>query len=155
MGQEVPRQRWTSGELWWKLKKQLYGRRKAAKKFNELGMTLIFELHQDDFNVSGSNVELAWLQEDLGARLKLKLAEPMGPGSQYSYFRATRTRVDVDTIHIAPGETCIKNVLDIMGLGDNECKSMPTPIVQTRQKSDEDEPRLGEEDRRAYHRSPH
>ena len=29
---------------------------------------------------------------------------------------------------------------------------MPTPIVQTRQKSDEDEPRLGEEDRRAYHR---
>ena len=29
---------------------------------------------------------------------------------------------------------------------------MPTPIVQTRQKSDEDEPRLGEKDRRAYHR---
>ena len=45
-----------------------------------------------------------------------------------------------------------KNVLDILGLGENKCKSMPTPIVQTRQKSDEDEPRLGEEDRRAYHR---
>ena len=29
---------------------------------------------------------------------------------------------------------------------------MPTPTVQTRQKTDEDEPRLGEEDRRAYHR---
>ena len=29
---------------------------------------------------------------------------------------------------------------------------MPTPMVQTRQKSDNDEPRLGEEDRRAYHR---
>ena len=29
---------------------------------------------------------------------------------------------------------------------------MPTPMVQTRPKSDDDEPRLGEEDRRAYHR---
>ena len=29
---------------------------------------------------------------------------------------------------------------------------MPTPVVLTRQKSDEDEPRLGEGDRRAYHR---
>ena len=56
------------------------------------------------------------------------------------------------TIHIAPRETCVKNVLDILGLGDNKCKPMPTPTVQTRQKSDEDEPRLGEEDRRAYHR---
>ena len=76
----------------------------------------------------------------------------MGPGSQYSYFRATATWVDVDTIHIAPRETYIKNVLDILGLGENKCISMPTPIVQTRQKIDEDEPRLGEEDRRAYHR---
>ena len=83
---------------WWKLKRQLYGRRKAAKKFNEfvvaatdgLGIeqcpeqpshfrrpatTLIFQCHQDDFYVSGSNEELAWLQENLGARLKLKPAE--------------------------------------------------------------------------------
>ena len=105
----------------WKLKRQLYGRRKAAKKFHEFvmsatvglgvehcpeqpslfrrpGTTLIFECHQDDFHVSGINVELAWLQEHLGARLKLKLAEPMGPGSQCSYLRATRTRVVVDTI---------------------------------------------------------
>ena len=63
-----------------------------------------------------------------------------------------RTRIDADAIHIAPRETYIENVLDILGLGENKCKSMPTPIVQTRQKSDEDEPRLGEEDRRAYHR---
>ena len=70
-------------------------------------------------------------------------AEPMGPGSRYSYFRATRTRVDADTIHIAPRETYIKNVLDILGLGDNKCKPMPTSIVQTRQKSDEDEPKTG------------
>ena len=153
---------------WWKLEKQLYGRRKAAKKFNEFvvsatdslgleqcpeqpslfwrrGTTLIFFL-------SGSNVELAWLLERLAARLKLKPPEPMGPGSQDSYVRATRTRVDVDTIHFAPRQTYNKNVLDISGLGDNKCKPMPTPIVQTRQKSDEDEARLGEEDRRAYHR---
>ena len=106
---------------------QLYGRRNAAKKFNEVvvaasdglgidqcpeqpslfrrpGTTLIFECH-DDFYVSGSNVELAGLQENLGARLKLKPAEPMGSGSQYSHLRATRTRVDADTIHIAPRET--------------------------------------------------
>ena len=113
---------------------------------------MVFELHQDDFCVSGSNVELRWLQEHLGARLKLKPAEPMGPGSQYSYLPATRTRVDAETIHIAPRETCIQNVLDILGLGENQCKSMPTPMVQTRQKSDDDEPRHGEEDRRAYHR---
>ena len=159
-----------------KLKRQLYGRRKAAKKVNEFvvvtatdglgieqcpeqpslfrrpGTTLILEWHQDDFYVSGSNVELAWLQENLGARLKVKPAAPMGPGSQYSYLRATRTRIDADTIHIAPRETYSKNVLDILGLGDDKCKLVPTPIVQTRQKSDEDEPRLGEEDRRAYRR---
>ena len=98
-------------------------------------------------------MEVAWLQETLGARLKLKEAEPMGPRSQCSYLRATRTRIDAETIHITPRETYIKNVLDILGLGDNMCKNpMPTPIVQTGQKSDEDEPRLGEEDRRAYHR---
>ena len=76
----------------------------------------------------------------------------MGPGSQYSYLRATRTRIDADTIHIAPRETNVKNVLDILGLGDSKCKPMPTPIVQTREKSDEDEQRLGEQDRRACHR---
>ena len=76
-------------------------------------------------------MDLTWLQENLGARLKLKPAEPMGPGSQYSYLRATRTRVDADTIHTAPRETHIKNVLHILGLGDNECKSMPIPKVQT------------------------
>ena len=110
------------------------------------------ECHQDDFYVSGSNLELALLQENLGARLKLQPAEPMGPGSQYSHLRATRTSEDADTIHIAPRETYIKNVLDILGLGDNKCKPMPTRIVQTRQLSDEDEPRLGEGDRRAYRR---
>ena len=162
-------------DSWWKLKKQLYGRRKAAKKSDEFvvtaaidlgleqcpvqpslfrrpGTTLVFELHQDDFYVSGSNVELAWIQEHLGARLKLKPAEPMGPGSQYSYLRATRTKVDADTIHIAPRHTYIQSVVGILGLGENQCKSTPTPMVQTRQKSDIDEPRLGEEDRRAYHR---
>ena len=157
---------------WWARKRQLYGRREAAKKFNEFvvtatdglgieqcpkqsslfrrpGTTLIFECHQDDFHVSGRNVELAWLQEDLGARLKLKPAELMGRGSQYSHLHATRTRIDADTIHIAPRETFTKNVLDIL---DNKCKPMPTPKVQTHQKSDEDEPILGEEERRAYHR---
>ena len=96
-------------------------------------------------------MELAWLQENLGARLKLKPAELMGPGSQYSHLRA-RTRVDGDTIHFTPRETYIENVLHILGLGDIKCKLMRTPVVQTRQKSDEDEPRLGEEDRRAHHR---
>ena len=80
-------------------------------------------------------MELAWLQEHLGARLELKLAKPMGPGAQYSYLRATRTRINADTIHIAPRETYIKNVLDILGLGDNKRKPMPTPIVQMRQKT--------------------
>ena len=153
---------------WWKLKRQLYKRRKAPKKFNEFvvagtdglgieqcpeqpslsrrpGTTLIFECHQDDFYVSGSNVELARFQENLGARLKLN------PLSQWVQGHSTvismqQERVDADTIHIAPRETCIKNTLDILGLGDNKCKPMRTPIVQTRQKSDEDEPRLGEED---------
>ena len=86
--------------------------------------------HIDDFYVSGRNVELAWLQENVGARLKLKPAEPMGPISQYSHLRATRTRIDADTIHIAPRETYIKNVLGNLGLGDNKCKPMPTPIAQ-------------------------
>ena len=47
-------------------------------------------------------MELPWLQENLGARPKLKPAEPMGPGLQYSYLRATSMREDVDTFHIAP-----------------------------------------------------
>ena len=73
--------------------------------FRRPGTTLLFDLHQDDFYVSGSNGEWAWLQEHLGPRLKLKPSEPMGLDSQYSYFRATRTRVDADTTHIAPRET--------------------------------------------------
>ena len=85
-------------------------------------------------------------------RLKLKPAEPIGPGSQSSSLQATRTRVDADTFHSAPRETYTMNILDILGLGDNKCKSMPAPMVQTRKKSDEDEPRVGEEGRRAYHR---
>ena len=102
--------------------------------------------------MSGSNLELAWLQENLGARLKLKPAEPMVPGSQYSHLRATSFGIDANTMHTAPRETYVKNVLDILGLGDNKCKPMPTPMVQTREKSDQDERRLGDEDRRAYHR---
>ena len=86
-------------------------------------------------------------EDCFGARLKLKPAEPMGPGPQNSYLRATRTRVDAENIHFAPHGIYIKNVLAILGLGDNMCKPMPTRIVQTRQKSDEGEPRLGEEDR--------
>ena len=73
--------------------------------FQRPGTTLLFDLHQDDFYVSGSSVEWAWLQDHLGPRLKLKPAEPVGPGSQNSNFRATRTRVDADTTHIAPRET--------------------------------------------------
>ena len=86
----------------------------------------------------------------LGARHKLKPAR--ANGSQVTrHLRATRRRVHADTIYLSPRGTYIQNVLDILGLGDNQCKAMPTPTVQTRQKSDEDEPRLGE-DRRAYHR---
>ena len=154
MSAEVPRQRWTSGEplvgteetALWKTESCEEQCPEQPSLFRRPGTTLIFECHQEDFYVSGSFVELAWLQENLGARLKLKPAGPMGPGSKYSYFRATRTRVDADTIHIAPRETYIRNVLDILDLSDNKCKPMPTPIFQTRQKSDEDEPRLGEED---------
>ena len=112
----------------------------------------LLAIRNDDFYVSGSNLELAWLQENLGARLKLKPAEPMVPGSQYSHLRATSFGIDANTMHTAPRETYVKNVLDILGLGDNKCKPMPTPMVQTREKSDQDERRLGDEDRRAYHR---
>ena len=89
MGQEVPRQRWTSGE-------PLVGTEERAREreresfmedgklrrsatdglgikcpeqpslFRRPATTLIFECHQDDFHVSGSNVELAWLQENFG-----------------------------------------------------------------------------------------
>ena len=127
-------------------------REKAAKNFNEFvvsatvrlglkqcpeqsshfrpGTTLIFHIHQDDSKQCG--VDMA--QENLGVRLQLKPARPVGPGSQYSYLRATRTRADASTIHIAPREIYIKNVLDILRLGDNKCKSISTPTVQTRQK---------------------
>ena len=46
----------------------------------------------------------------------------MGPGSRYGYFRATRTRIDADTTHIAPRETYSKIVPDILGLGVNRCR---------------------------------
>ena len=99
--------------------------------FGRPGTTLIFELYQDDVCASGSTVELAWLQENLGAVPKPKPAELMGPGLQYSYPRTTRTRVHAETIHIAPRENYIMDILDVPGLGDNKCKPMPTPIVQT------------------------
>ena len=67
------------------------------------------------------------LQECFEARLTLKLAEPVGHGSQCIHLQATRTRVDVNTFHFATRATDIKTVLDILGLRDNEYKSMPTP----------------------------
>ena len=83
MGQEISCKRWSIGKSLVEAKeKQLYGRRKDAKKFNEFvvtatvglglercpeqpslfwrpGTTLIFDLHQEDFYVSWSSVELA------------------------------------------------------------------------------------------------
>ena len=143
----------------------LGGRRQAAKKFHEfvvsatvgLGLeqcpgqpslfrrpatALIFELHQDDFYVCVR--EQCMAPGTMGARLKLKLAEPVGPGSQYSDFRATRTRVDIDTIHIAPREISIRVSVTTSA---NRYASPDSPNAT---EIDEDEPRLGEEDRRAY-----
>ena len=134
---------------WWMLKRQLYGRQsfevqrvcRGSDRWSRHramprgAITLPTTRNSVDLRVpprryvSGSNLELAWLQETLGARLKLKPVEPRGAGSQCSYLRATRTRVDLDTNHIAPRETYIKDVLDILGLVDNKCKPMPTPIV--------------------------
>ena len=48
-------------------------------------------------------------------------------GSQYSCFRGTRTRIDADTFHIARRETYIKNVLDILGLGDKQVQTDADP----------------------------
>ena len=128
----------------WILNRQLYGKWKAAKKFNEFvvaasdgrnqavsraAITLQTTTNHIDLRVSPrrllrvrSHVDLVWLQENFGARLRVKPAEPMGPRSQYSYVRPTGTRIDADTVHIAPRETCIKNVLDILDLGDNKCQ---------------------------------
>ena len=64
---------------------------------------------------------LAWLQEKLRARLKLKPAEPMGPGITEQLRSVQREP------RIAPRETYFKNVLDILGLGNNKCKPMPDP----------------------------
>ena len=92
LGEEVPRQRSTSGAPrgnWRQLE--------SCKKFNEFVVTatdcigteqcreqpsrlrrprtaVIFECYQDDFFMSGSNVEVTWVQENLGARLKLNEA---------------------------------------------------------------------------------
>ena len=160
---------------WWELKRQLYGRRKAAKKFNEFVVTATDGLGIEHYPEQPSPLQTArnhidflsvtkttstcqralwnWRgSRESGCKAQLKPAEPMGPGSQYSYLRARRTRIDADTIHDAPRETYIKNILDILRLGDHKCKPMPTPIVQIRQKSDENEPRLGDGDRRSYHR---
>ena len=143
------------------LKRQLSGRRKAAKKFNEFvvtatdglgieqcpeqpslfrrpGTTLVFECHQDDLHVSGSNVDLAWLQENLGARLKLKPAEPMCPGSQCSYLRATRrerrlTQTPYIFYHVRlTSRTFWTSWVSVT----TSANPMLTSIVQTRQKSD-------------------
>ncbi|CAK0896486.1 unnamed protein product, partial [Prorocentrum cordatum] len=145
------------GRPWWKMKKQLYGKRKASKKFNQYvtdqtkmlgidqcpeqpstfrrpGSTLVFEVHQDDIYSSGSDTELKWLKENLAPVLKLKEANLMKVGSVYSYLRATRTGVDKHTIHIAPRPKYIEYILSELGLTD--CKDVPTPMVNARKRED-------------------
>ena len=75
--------------------RQLYGRRKAAKNVNEfvvseiVGLGLGLEQCPEQPSLfrrprTTLIAESAWLHAHLGARLKLKPAEPMGPRSQYS-----------------------------------------------------------------------
>ena len=140
----------------WKLKGQLYRRRKAAKKFNEfvvmatdgLGIEQlsraakepqIYECHQDDFYVSGSNVALAGLQENLGARLKLKPAEPLGPGSRSAVTSVRRER----------GLTRTPFTLDHVRLTS---RTFWTSWVSATTSANRCRPRLCEEARRPYHR---
>ena len=63
------------------LKRQLCGRRKAAKKFIEflVSATVVPNSLPETISMCQEAL-LAWPQENLGARLKLKLAEPTGPG---------------------------------------------------------------------------
>ena len=134
---------------WWKLKRQLHGRRKAAKKFNEFvvtatvglgldqcpeqpslfrrpGTTLIFELHQDDFGVG------------MASGTSGRAAQAEARRSTVSWVTVQLPQSDEnegDTIQIAPRETYIKKTSRTSWVSvttsANQCQS---PIVQTRQK---------------------
>ena len=144
---------------WWKLKRQLHGRRKAAKKLNEFvvtgtvglgldqcpeqpslfrrpGTTLIFELHQDDFGVGMASGTSGRAAQAEARRATVSWVTVQLPQSDEN---------EGDTIQIAPRETYIKNVQDILGFGDNKCKSMPIPDSPNATEKGEDEPGLGEE----------
>lgn len=151
--------------------KQLYGRRRASKKFNEFvadvltkcgmessvdapsvymfpGTALVLEVHQDDAYAGGTQEERTWLCETI--HMVIKASPVLGPGDVYSYLTAARHYLDVGSIHIMPRESYTKDIPKELVL--EECNPVPTPIVRTRRTEGLDTALLAPVDRTSYHR---
>ena len=153
----------------WRLKKQLYGRRKASQKFQEyvskvlqthgfercemmpqfhkhVERGIVLELHQDDFHAVGDAADLCWMRDQVKKNLMIKASQPIGPvfGNEtlvYSHLRCERILTKDGEVLKMPKKH-VEKLQQLMGM--EGCAPCPTPITMDVFKEDTSE-KLNEE----------
>lgn len=164
------RKRHLPDHVMWRMKKQLYGRRKASKAFNEfmvkeltkLGFVqcapaphffrqdekdMDLELHQDDWHGTGPDESLDWFAEEIRKAVTVKVSEKLGVGAKYQHLKCGRYRVEGGTF-ITGNNKYAKEIIRCLGL--EKANPKDTPIVNSSTVKDEATPKLDEERKKKY-----
>jgi hypothetical protein len=147
----IPPEEWTAvhGEGYlWMLKKQLYGRRKAAQKFVDTVAAIMVklrfsrceimpcyffnehrdvscEIHMDDFYATGPQEQVDEFLEELKAEMSIKVSGPFGVGDRYRHLKRDRIITDEGIIVKAADEHYVK-LAKLLNLERGKTKSNPT-----------------------------
>lgn len=142
----------------WRRKKQLYGRRKASKAFNEcmvkqltkLGFKqdeaapyffthdekeIDIELHQDDWYATAPYASLDWSKHEIKKEVTRKVGEKLGYGSKYQHLKGGRYRTERGMFLTG---NCKYDEEIISCLGLEKCNPRETPIVNAITVKDEE-----------------
>ena len=143
----------------WKLLRQLYGRRKASKKFSEyvanimrdIGMVqceflpqfyfhsekkVYVELHHDDSHITADPNQLIWFRDNTNLNLMIKASVPIGIGHRYAHLKRQRLRMEKGTFIRMPEKHVEKMKKE---LGMEGCRAAATPVMHEDAVDDTDE----------------
>ena len=93
------------------------------------------EVHQDDVHAAGPEDGLYKLMKMVDQKLKMKWSKLIGPGERYSFLKNNRLVQELGTF-IFPNEKFAVDI--VVSLGLQNCKPVSTPIVKTRDPTDEE-----------------
>jgi hypothetical protein len=144
-----------SDQVWWRMKKVLYGRRKAAQYWTELLASIMTEFslerslsaphlfrtpdapkdmifmssHMDDIHGEGPRKRLEALVAFLQTKLQIKFSHVIGDSEQhekYEFLRRERV-VCNGKCWVRPRQTHFKRMAELMGV--ERCKCPDTPVA--------------------------